>query len=154
MKFSTTYQAKKVRKVEDRPTTQKLRELLESGESYCSIGRMYGVSDNAVHKWFKLANEAPVKICGESRHVVDALTGKLVRKEHNAIVAAKNHFANRENAAVYQIENGKLASLDIHTYNVLKQTMSIRAIAREYGCTHSSLTRKFARKIHTDKLLG
>ena len=32
---------------------EKLQELIDAGTSYEEIGRMYGVSDNAVRKWCK-----------------------------------------------------------------------------------------------------
>lgn len=40
------------RKVKDRPSKEALSEMLVS-ESYTSIGKKYGVSDNAVRKWCK-----------------------------------------------------------------------------------------------------
>lgn len=40
------------RKVKDRPTKEELSEMLKT-MSYCSIGRHYNVSDNAVRKWAK-----------------------------------------------------------------------------------------------------
>jgi 5-methylcytosine-specific restriction endonuclease McrA len=48
------------RKVVARPSLKELRELLGSS-SYCAVGRMYGVTDNAIRKWFKLAGEEPPK---------------------------------------------------------------------------------------------
>ena len=43
---------KKQRKVKDRPTHEELKKLL-STNSYCAVGKMYGVSDNAIRKWLK-----------------------------------------------------------------------------------------------------
>ena len=40
------------RKVENRPTEEELKLLLEK-YSYVRVGKMYGVSDNAVRKWVK-----------------------------------------------------------------------------------------------------
>ncbi len=40
------------RKVQNRPSKEALRELLKEN-SYCALGRLYGVSDNAVRKWLK-----------------------------------------------------------------------------------------------------
>lgn len=40
------------RKVKDRPTKEKLNELIKS-ESFVSIGKLYGVSDNSIRKWCK-----------------------------------------------------------------------------------------------------
>jgi hypothetical protein len=40
------------RKVKDRPTKEVLTELLKT-HSYLRLGKMYGVSDNAVRKWVK-----------------------------------------------------------------------------------------------------
>lgn len=34
-----------------RPSKLKLQQQLNLGMSYCALGRMYGVSDNAVRKW-------------------------------------------------------------------------------------------------------
>lgn len=48
----------KIRKVKDRPSIETLRKLLEE-HSFLEVGRMYGVSDNAVRKWFRLAGENP-----------------------------------------------------------------------------------------------
>ena len=41
------------RKVKNRPSQKELMAILTSGESWCSIGKKYGVSDNAVRKWAK-----------------------------------------------------------------------------------------------------
>jgi hypothetical protein len=41
------------RKVQDRPTKETLLELLETN-SFVSVGKMFGVSDNAVRKWLGL----------------------------------------------------------------------------------------------------
>lgn len=38
-----------------RPSKEELKDLL-SDTSYCAIGRMYGVTDNAVRKWAKCYN--------------------------------------------------------------------------------------------------
>ena len=38
------------RKVENRPTKEELLDLLKEN-SYCAVGRMFGVSDNAIRKW-------------------------------------------------------------------------------------------------------
>lgn len=35
----------------ERPTGEQLSDLIESLRNWCAIGRMYGVSDNAVRKW-------------------------------------------------------------------------------------------------------
>ena len=43
---------KKIRKVKNRPSKEEIQEMLKT-MSYCSIGRKYGVSDNAVRKWLK-----------------------------------------------------------------------------------------------------
>jgi len=40
------------RKVRNRPSKEEIIKLLETN-SYCSIGRMYGVSDNTIRKWLK-----------------------------------------------------------------------------------------------------
>ena len=40
------------RKVYDRPSKEKLVELLKD-HSYCEVGRIYGVSDNTIRKWSK-----------------------------------------------------------------------------------------------------
>jgi hypothetical protein len=40
------------RKIRDRPTKQELVKLLET-TSYVKVGKMFGVSDNAVRKWLK-----------------------------------------------------------------------------------------------------
>ncbi len=40
------------RKVKDRPSKKALQELLKT-HSYCSLGRKYNVSDNAIRKWLK-----------------------------------------------------------------------------------------------------
>ena len=48
------------RKVLERPTLEKVRKLLET-KSYQELGRLYGVSDNAIRKWFKLEGEVPPK---------------------------------------------------------------------------------------------
>jgi len=40
------------RKVPNRPTHDKLKELLEYN-SYCAVGRLYNVSDNTIRKWLK-----------------------------------------------------------------------------------------------------
>lgn len=40
------------RKVQDRPSKEKIKKLLETN-SYCAIGRMYGVTDNTIRKWLK-----------------------------------------------------------------------------------------------------
>lgn len=144
----------KSRKVKDRPSTDHIKQLLNSWESYSSIGRMYWVSDNAIRKWFKLADETPVKIAGESAWVEDALTWELHHKEHNELIRAKKFFTSRENHTQYAIENGKLAGLDVFKYEELKQTMSIRAIARMYNTSHGTLIKKFNSKIHQDKLIN
>lgn len=39
-------------KVKNRPSKEELEELLKIN-SYCAIGRMFGVSDNAIRKWLK-----------------------------------------------------------------------------------------------------
>lgn len=44
--------AKKQRKVQNRPTHEELKKLL-STNSYCAVGKMYGVSDNTIRKWLK-----------------------------------------------------------------------------------------------------
>ena len=41
-----------LRKVQDRPSKEALRELLKTN-SYCALGRLYGVSDNCIRKWLK-----------------------------------------------------------------------------------------------------
>ena len=38
------------RKVENRPNKEELEKLIEEN-SFCALGRMFGVSDNAVRKW-------------------------------------------------------------------------------------------------------
>jgi hypothetical protein len=43
------------RKVKDRPTYEELLELIKN-KSFIQIGKMYGVSDNAVRKWCKSYN--------------------------------------------------------------------------------------------------
>lgn len=51
--YCSTECADKVRcKVKDRPSKEQLQELLKTN-SYCAIGRMFGVSDNAIRKWLK-----------------------------------------------------------------------------------------------------
>lgn len=35
----------------EHPTREQLSDLIESLRNWCAIGRMYGVSDNAVRKW-------------------------------------------------------------------------------------------------------
>lgn len=40
------------RKVSNRPSKEELAKLLETN-SYLAVGRMYGVSDNAIRKWLK-----------------------------------------------------------------------------------------------------
>lgn len=40
------------RKVVDRPNKQELLKLLENN-SYCEVGRVFGVSDNTIRKWLK-----------------------------------------------------------------------------------------------------
>lgn len=42
----------KQRKVQKRPSKEKLLKLLETN-SYCAVGRMYDVSDNTIRKWLK-----------------------------------------------------------------------------------------------------
>lgn len=42
----------KRRKVVNRPSVDELIKLLEEN-SFCAVGRMYGVSDNAIRKWLK-----------------------------------------------------------------------------------------------------
>lgn len=49
---STVCSRKARRKVLNRPSKEKLHELLETN-SYLAVGRMYGVSDNAIRKWLK-----------------------------------------------------------------------------------------------------
>jgi hypothetical protein len=41
-----------IRKVKDRPSKEELIELLEKF-SYVRVGKMFGVSDNAIRKWLK-----------------------------------------------------------------------------------------------------
>lgn len=48
------------RKVKERPNLEELYSLVEK-HSYLEIGRMYGVSDNAIRKWFKSYGAAPPK---------------------------------------------------------------------------------------------
>lgn len=115
---------------------------------------MYGVSDNAVRKWFKLAKETPIKIKKRSSYITDERTGERVKKQHNEIIRSKTHFKNRESFQLHEIETGKLKDLDIFEYERLKKTMSIRAIAKMYNVKHPTLIKKFSRKIHTDKLLN
>lgn len=45
----------KQRKVKDRPSKEELLELIKR-KSFLEIGRMYGVSDNAIRKWCKIYN--------------------------------------------------------------------------------------------------
>jgi ribosomal protein L33 len=40
-------------KVKNKPTKMELEKMLSNHVSYVTIGRMYGVSDNAVKKWMK-----------------------------------------------------------------------------------------------------
>lgn len=40
------------RKIKDRPSKEQLQELLKTN-SYCAVGRMFGVSDNTIRKWLK-----------------------------------------------------------------------------------------------------
>lgn len=46
------YIGESMRKVENRPSAEELKKMLEE-TSYCAVGRKYGVSDNAVRKWAK-----------------------------------------------------------------------------------------------------
>lgn len=43
------------RKVSDRPSHQELLDLVRA-HSYSAVGRMYGVSDNAIRKWLRRSN--------------------------------------------------------------------------------------------------
>lgn len=45
------------RKVKERPDLQTLEKMVEE-HGFCSVGRQFGVSDNAVRKWIKSAKEA------------------------------------------------------------------------------------------------
>lgn len=45
----------RLRKVKDRPSKEELLELIKT-KSFLEIGRMYGVSDNAIRKWCKSYN--------------------------------------------------------------------------------------------------
>lgn len=49
---STECSRKASRKVANRPSKEELAKLLETN-SYLAVGRMYGVSDNAIRKWLK-----------------------------------------------------------------------------------------------------
>jgi hypothetical protein len=40
------------RKVKERPPITEINELV-SVYGYCAVGRMFGVSDNAIRKWLK-----------------------------------------------------------------------------------------------------
>lgn len=40
------------RKVKNRPSKEELIQLLKTN-SYCELGRKYGVSDNSIRKWIK-----------------------------------------------------------------------------------------------------
>lgn len=53
-KFTCSYDCDKIRqrKVTNRPSKEELIQLLETN-SFCAVGRMYNVSDNAVRKWLK-----------------------------------------------------------------------------------------------------
>lgn len=50
--------AKVARRKVRRPSLEVLRKELKT-KSYLQLGRKYGVSDNAIRKWFKLAGEKP-----------------------------------------------------------------------------------------------
>jgi len=50
--YKETIRSGSRRKVQKRPSQEELLVLLEE-HSYCAVGRMYGVSDNAVRKWLK-----------------------------------------------------------------------------------------------------
>lgn len=41
------------RKVKTIPTKENLEELLYNKVSFCEMGRIYGISDNGIRKWFK-----------------------------------------------------------------------------------------------------
>jgi 5-methylcytosine-specific restriction endonuclease McrA len=40
------------RKIKERPSMSELKELLKT-QSFCAVGRSFGVSDNAIRKWLK-----------------------------------------------------------------------------------------------------
>lgn len=51
----------KMRKVKDRPSREQLKEEIRTN-SFCSIGKKYGVSDNTIRKWCKSYNLPSSKI--------------------------------------------------------------------------------------------
>ena len=50
MKCAKNIQSK--RKVKDRPSREQLLKEIED-TNYCTVGKKYGVSDNAIRKWIK-----------------------------------------------------------------------------------------------------
>lgn len=94
-------------KVQERPDPIEISRMLKNGESYVSLGKKYGVSDNAVKKWMvraglyeKSQKDSVIYVCTQC--------GKRGVKEYNRILnkrgeLKKNLFCGNPCFQKYQI---------------------------------------------------
>ena len=132
------------RRVKTRPSGKDILDMiLIEGKNYSELGRMYGVSDNAIRKWIKADGYELPKKQKQSVSVECSNCNKSFQKENNRFEGVKNHFCSRDCHVEYERGNGPLSDLDECKFRELKKTMSVRAIARSYGVHHSTLLSKF-----------
>lgn len=134
------------KKVPGRPPAKELLEALKNGESFVSLGRKYGVSDNAVRKWVRADGlEVPkVKMPSAEIECSSINCSKIVKKEANRINRAKQNFCSKDCRDDYVRANGPLAGVTKgEIEGMLASGMSLRAVARHFGVNHSTISKRF-----------
>ena len=73
------------RKIKERPSAEELKSMLDSGMTIKGIGDKYGMSDNAIRKWFKNYNiDCSMEARGKKWHErVCSICGKIFKPSHN-----------------------------------------------------------------------
>lgn len=135
----------KNKKIINRPKGADLKKLVEE-KWYSAIWRDYSVSGNAVKKWL-IVDWIPLEKIREWVEIVKCeLTWELIKRDKNQVDKFQLHFKNKISLNQWQKQNGKLADLTKEKYEEMKKTKSIRKIAEELGCHHTTLIKKFSKE--------
>lgn len=126
------------------PSGKKVLKMLKDGHNFCSIGRKYGVSDNAVRKWMRRDDMKPPTKNKPSRIISCDYCGKNSMKQHNRLEAVNKSFCNRQCFHEYQRKTSKIADLGVGKFKDLRNKgMSYRDIGKMYDIDHMCVLRKF-----------
>lgn len=138
------------RKAKNRPSAEEVLRLVESGTSYVALGKMYGVSDNAVRKWVRTAGLKNVKLKGETQPVPCSFCGKTIEKWASEL--KRGHpCCSAECQRNLQRRRGKLGKYSFSEIKQMVEDYGLRGAARQLDVNHSTIQKKLDAKNPVDQ---